>query len=251
MVDAVSGMSLWALFMVGFLGSGHCVGMCGGITTALGLATEGPRRTELVIGYNLGRVFSYATAGVIVATLGYWGREYLALGPYLRLLAGFILVLMGLYLADWWRVLTHLERLGAHLWRRVQPLGRSLMPVVSLRQALLLGVVWGWLPCGLVYSALALTATAPSPLTGGLMMLAFGAGTAPAMVVGGVFSSQARRFLQTRWLRRVMALAMIAMGVWTVFNTAQHMAHLTHSAAKPEQPNPAVKEQPEHVRSHH
>jgi len=217
-------LSLLAMVGIGLLGAGHCIGMCGGIATGLGLAS-GERPGRLVLGYNLGRVLSYGMAGVLVAALGYWGREYLALGPTLRIVAAIILVLMGLYLADWWRALVHLERVGSRLWRLIQPLGRRLLPVRSLPHALLLGMVWGWLPCGLVYSALAYAATAPSPWEGGLMMLAFGLGTAPAMVAGGFFSSRLRVLLQGLLLRRVMAVLMILLGVWTLLGVHGHGDH--------------------------
>lgn len=210
-----------AMAGIGLLGAGHCVGMCGGIATGLGLAS-GDRATPLVLGYNLGRVLSYSVAGVIVAALGYWGREYLALGPVLRILAAVILILMGLYLADWWRALVYLERLGTRLWRWIQPLGRGLLPVRTFPRALMLGMVWGWLPCGLVYSALAYAATASSPWQGGMMMAAFGLGTAPAMVAGGLFSSRLRLLLQGKGLRRAMAVLMILFGVWTLASVVSH-----------------------------
>ncbi len=217
-------LSLVAMLVIGLLGAGHCVGMCGGIAAGLGLAGRdgGP---HLVLGYNLGRVVSYALAGVLVAAVGHWGREYLSLGPALRVVAGALLVLMGLYLADWWRALAVLERLGVGLWRRVEPLGRRLLPVRSFPAALGLGAVWGWLPCGLVYSALAYSATASTPWQGGLMMVAFGLGTAPAMVVGGLFSGRLRGLLQARGMRGAMAVLMILFGVWTLVGVAGHGGH--------------------------
>lgn len=230
-------LSLLAMLMIGLLGSGHCVGMCGGIASGLGFASSGNtvngvnmasdrvRGPQLVLGYNLGRILSYGLAGLLVASLGYWGREFLALGPWLRILAGVILVLMGLYLAGWWNILVYLEKVGGRLWRRLQPLGRPLLPVKGAGQAVLLGMLWGWLPCGLVYTALAYAATAQSPAQGGLMMVFFGLGTAPAMVAGGLFSARIRQLLQGRYLRQLMALAMIAFGVWTLASVAVHSGH--------------------------
>lgn len=217
-------LSLLAMLAIGLAGAGHCVGMCGGIATGLGFASAPGGGAPLVLGYNLGRVLSYAIAGVLVASLGYWGRELLALGPALRVLAGVILLLMGCQLAGWWNPLALLERAGARLWRRIQPLGRYLLPVTGPGQALLVGMLWGWLPCGLVYSALAYAATAPTPWQGGLMMAAFGLGTAPAMVAGGLFSARARCLLQGRRLRLAMGLAMIAFGLWTLLSVALHGA---------------------------
>ena len=218
----VETLSLLAMLAIGLAGAGHCVGMCGGIATGLGFVSGAGSDRILVVGYHLGRVLSYAIAGVLVASFGYWGREWLALGPSLRIVAGVILVLMGCQLAGWWNPLNYLERTGALLWRRIQPLGRRLLPVAGPGQALLLGMLWGWLPCGLVYSALAYAATAPTPWQGGLMMAAFCSGSAPAMVVGGLFSARVRRLLQGRHLRSAMALAMIALGAWTLASVALH-----------------------------
>jgi sulfite exporter TauE/SafE len=219
-------MSLVAMFVIGLLGSGHCVGMCGGIATGLGFAAQGKRSLPLIAGYNLGRVASYAAAGLLVASLGYWGSAYLALGPVLRILAGIILVFMGFYLAGWWSLLRYLEKAGSNLWRVIQPLGKKLMPVTSFGHALALGAVWGWLPCGLVYTALAYAATATNPVGGAAMMMAFGLGTAPAMVAGSAFSDSLRRFMQNARVRNLLAVMMIAFGVWTLVGSINHIRPL-------------------------
>jgi len=224
---SVESMSVFAMFMIGLLGSGHCVGMCGGIATGLGFAAQGKRSFVLITGYNLGRIFSYAFAGLLVASLGYWGSQYLALGPILRIFAGIILVLMGFYLAGWWRILVYLEKAGARLWRLIQPLGKKLLPVKTFSHALALGMLWGWLPCGLVYTALAYAATSASPFAGAAMMLAFGLGTAPAMIAGSAFSDTLRKFIQTKHIRSLMALMMIAFGVWTLLDSAAHIKPLS------------------------
>lgn len=225
MTEQAQTLSLAAMFMIGLLGSGHCVGMCGGIASALGFATRGRRGVLLVCGYNLGRIASYSMAGALAALAGYWGSSYLSLGPALRIAAGVILILMGLYLAGWWRVLVHLEKTGARLWRHIQPLGKKVMPVNSLAKALALGMVWGWLPCGLVYTALVYAATSGSAVDGTAMMAAFGLGTAPAMIAGGVFSRSLAGFLQARPVRLLMALAMIVFGLWTLASVAAHWQH--------------------------
>lgn len=233
MTDAVQSASIVSMFVIGLLGAGHCVGMCGGIATALGFTSQGNKSTLLSAGYNVGRIASYAMAGALVASLGYWGKTYLLLGPWLRITAGVLLILMGCYLANWWRVLISLEKVGNCLWQRLRPLGNRLLPVTGLKQALLLGMVWGWLPCGLVYAALAYAATADTPPLGALMMCAFGIGTTPAMLIGSLASERVRHVLQGIWQRRVMAVIMIGFGVWSVNIGMQHFRPSDQHAETP------------------
>jgi sulfite exporter TauE/SafE len=218
-------LSLIAMGSIGLLGAGHCVGMCGGIVSALGFASSEGGGLRLMLGYNLGRISSYAAAGALVALLGHWGSTYLALGPVLRVASGVILVLMGCYLGGWWRVLVHLERLGRRFWKHVQPLGQSLLPVRSLPQALALGMLWGALPCGLVYTALAYAAVSAEITQGVMLMMAFGLGTVPAMFAGGLLAGRLKALLQKRKVRTFMAMAMIAFGVWTLVSVAIHGQH--------------------------
>lgn len=207
-------MTLASVFVVGLLGGGHCLGMCGGIVGALALAPgAGPRWQRLAL-YNGGRLAGYSLLGLVA---GLAGSGFAGLWDSgLRLLAGALLVLMGLYLAGWWRALVWLERGGALLWRRIQPLGRRLLPLRSVWQALPLGFLWGFLPCGLVYTALAYAAAQGSAPLGGLTMLAFGLGTLPAVVLGGLLADQLRGWLARG--RIPSALLLITFGAWTLYS---------------------------------
>jgi sulfite exporter TauE/SafE len=218
---------LGTLFIVGLIGSGHCIGMCGGIVAALGSNRPSP---VLLIGYNLGRLLSYSMAGAIAAGLvvGLAGERYQALIPLLRTLAGTMIVLMGLYIAGWWRLLTRLEQLGQIVWRQIQPLilwlGKPDSPVKSVAA----GMLWGWLPCGLVYSALSQALLSNSPTMGALAMLAFGLGTLPAMLAAGWFSSQLSRWLQSPATRKLMGLCLIVMGLLMVWQMQLSTGHQHH-----------------------
>ena len=216
-------MSITAMLVIGLMGAGHCAGMCGGIVAALGFATDDNQpRWPILLSYNLGRIISYGLLGALVGLLGYFGQQFLYIGPWLRSIAGILLILMGMYLAGWWRVLTWLERAGQHLWRRLQPLSNGLFQVRSVRRGFFYGMLWGWLPCGLVYSALAYAATSATPVTGAAAMMAFGVGTLPAMLAGGLFSSQLRDWLQGKLLRVIMALILIIFGSWTLWSALSH-----------------------------
>lgn len=221
---------LAGLVVMGLSSGAHCIGMCGGIAAALGFAVD-PRHTSLgqrlpvLIGYNLGRVVSYTIAGAIVGLIGQVGNLYLDLMPVLRTVAAALLVAMALYLAGWWQGLAGLEKLGAVFWRRVQPLGGKLMPVRSPGGALALGMVWGWLPCGLVYSALAMAATTGSVPGAALGMAVFGLCTIPAMLAGGLFSDQVRRLLRNKAVRTVSALLLMGFAVWVFWAGVNHSLH--------------------------
>ena len=210
-------------FLIGMLGGTHCIGMCGGIMNALSFAMPAEKRNArqaapFLLLYNLGRIASYGAAGAMVGALGWW----LEGGPIMRIAAGLMLVAMGLYLAGWWRGLVHLEKLGGHLWKYLQPIGKRMMPVTRPWQALALGAIWGWLPCGLVYSSLAWAATMANWQQSMLLMLSFGLGTLPVMLLTGAFAHQVKSWIQKTAVRNAAALLVIAFGVWTI---AWSLAH--------------------------
>ncbi|GAB2528437.1 sulfite exporter TauE/SafE family protein [Microbulbifer agarilyticus] len=221
---------LAAALAIGFLGSSHCIGMCGGISGALGLAVPGEKpQWPKLLGYSAGRIASYALMGLLVGSLGAFLAADLAAGlAPLRIVAGLMLIAMALYLADWWRGLVWLERGGAVLWRAVQPMSRRLLPVKSTPQAVALGAVWGWLPCGLVYSALTFALAQGSGTQAALAMFAFGLGTAPAVLATGMAATRLRKIVQKPGVRLSMASLVLVFGVWTLWGTVGHGAHGGH-----------------------
>lgn len=224
-------ITITSAFIIGLLGGVHCVGMCGGIMNALCFAMpeqqQSKARTSLtLVLYNLGRIFSYSLAGAMIGGLGMLLQGPVGiLGPGLRIFAGLMMIAMGLYLAGWWRGLVHLESLGNHvLWRHVQPVTNKLMPVKKSWQALLLGILWGWLPCGLVYSTLTLAGAIGHWQQSALIMASFGLGTVPVMLLTGAFASQFKSWIQKTSVRSIAALLIIAFGIWTM---APPLMHLT------------------------
>ncbi len=220
-------------FLVGLMGGSHCIGMCGGIMGALTLAIPPEQRSfkkisPLLLSYNFGRILSYTVAGAIAGAIGWFlAGQHQVFGPILRWFAGLMLIAMGLYLASWWSGLTKLEAVGAHLWKHLQPFSQRLLPVRTPGQALLLGGIWGWLPCGLVYSALAWSASAASIGEAALLMTFFGLGTLPAVLATGYFAKQITRFQRLRAVRAITGLLLIGFGLWTL--PIWHM--LLHSGA--------------------
>lgn len=208
-----------ALFVVGLLGAGHCAGMCGGIVGAL--AMQGPpggAAFAVHLAYNAGRIASYTLAGLAAGALGQFAGNLRMLQHGLYLFASLMLVAMGLYLLGLTQTLAWLEKGGQGLWRHVQPLTKKFLPVRGPAQALPLGLLWGWLPCGLVYSALTTALAAGSAGQGALLMFAFGLGTLPNLLLAGLLLARFRRFAQARATRVVSGLLVFAYGIIGLIN---------------------------------
>lgn len=209
---------LISALILGLLGGGHCLGMCGGLMGALTLAIppeQRGRRLQLLLAYNLGRILSYASAGLLFGLAG-WAVASSPAAMLLRIVAGLLLISMGLYLGGWWSGLTRIEALGRGLWRHIQPVASRLLPVSSLPRALLLGALWGWLPCGLVYSTLLWAASQGDALDSGLLMLAFGLGTWPVLLATGMAAERLTAVLRRRGIRMAGGLLVILFGLWTL-----------------------------------
>ncbi|MBK5002354.1 hypothetical protein IAE37_004630 [Pseudomonas sp. S31] len=215
---------LGSALILGLLGGGHCLGMCGGLMGALTLAIppeQRSRRLRLLLAYNLGRILSYACAGLLLGLAG-WAVASSPAALALRVMAALLLIAMGLYLAGWWSGLTRIEALGRGLWRHIQPLATRLLPVSSLPRALLLGALWGWLPCGLVYSTLLWAASQGNAGYSAALMLAFGLGTWPVLLATGLAAEQVNALLRRRSVRVAGGVLVILFGIWTLPGPHQH-----------------------------
>lgn len=215
-------ISLLAAFLVGLFGGVHCVGMCGGIVGALSFGLPEQARGRFssllpyLINYNLGRLFSYTLAGALVGGIGALAANLVALHQaqsILQIIAGLFMIAMGLYLGGWWYGMSRLERAGGKVWRLLEPFGRRLLPVRRPAQALAMGIVWGWLPCGLVYSALIWAVSAGSALDGALLLLSFGLGTLPNLFAMGVIAGKLTTFLRRPLVMRTSGALVMLIGV--------------------------------------
>jgi len=216
-------LSYLSAFLVALLGGVHCVGMCGGIVAALSLGLAPGKRLHwqtswpYLLAYNAGRVLSYVAAGGLAGGFGAWAAQLATVHhaqQLLQLLAGGFLIALGLYLAGWWQGLNRLERAGGRLWRYLEPFGRRLLPVRTPLQALLVGLVWGWLPCGLVYSVLIWAISAGSAVQGALLLLSFGLGTLPTLLALGAFASTLARWTRIAWVRQSAGALVIVFGLY-------------------------------------
>lgn len=208
--------SLAAAFLIGLLGGVHCIGMCGGIVGALTVQMPGQRPAFAShLAYSAGRVGSYCVAGAlmgIVGSLGLFFNQILPMQMLLYVLANIVLVCLGLYLAGLAQPLARLEKLGGKVWRRIQPLGARLLPADTLPKAFLIGALWGWLPCGLVYSLLAVALVSGGAANGAAVMLAFGLGTLPNLLLAGLMFRRLRDFTANRRVRLVAGALVAGFG---------------------------------------
>jgi uncharacterized protein len=224
-------------FLVGLLGGVHCAAMCGGIVAALNLpsrraalsaagggtlAADMAGQLPLHLAYSAGRIASYTAAGAIAGGVGGVAALAEAVIPVqiaLAVVANALVVLLGVYLAGAGSGVARLESVGGALWRRVAPIGRRFLPVDTPARAIGAGAVWGWLPCGLVYSVLALALVSGDAARGAMVMLAFGLGTAPNLLVAGLALERFRGLIARPRVRLAAGLTVAALGVWGAVRT--------------------------------
>jgi sulfite exporter TauE/SafE len=206
-------------FLAGLLGSGHCFGMCGGIAGSLGaLAGRSSRSMALpALQFNVGRMLGYAVLGALAGGMVGAAGEILSLEPlgrWLRALTALMVLLIGLrFLLDW-RGLDVIERGGAGLWRRIQPFAARASARHDWIGRLGLGICWGFLPCGLVYTVLMTAASAGSAGGGASTMLGFGLGTLPSMLGLTVAAPALNAFLSDRVVRRIVGFSLAVLAIW-------------------------------------
>ena len=170
--------------------------------------------------YNIGRILSYSFAGLVAGAIG---TGVLASAGFdqghaiLRAIGVAMMIAIGLYLAGWLPQLAIVEKIGVPVWKKLEPVGRKLLPVASLPKALAYGLIWGWLPCGLVYFVLLWALTAGNAVQGALTMLAFGIGTLPTLLATGFMTSWLTRFARSPTARQVVGLLIVAMAIGSLF----------------------------------
>jgi len=218
-------------FTVGFLGSTHCMPMCGGIVGILSQQDDSkPKNISNSLAYNAGRILSYSFIGLLAGLIG-----QLALSPVdtelliviSRLLTSAFMLSFGFYLLGWLNFLSHLERAGQGIWKRISPLSQKVLPIRNKRSAFFLGLIWGWLPCGLVYSALAWSLTSANPINGALIMLCFGLGTLPMLLSMGLASEKLTTLRRSAIVRRIAGGLIIAFALINLLNPSA-LHHLHH-----------------------
>lgn len=232
--------ALLPVFVVGLLGSVHCAGMCGGIVGALSVAPSVGRTIPIrpapaahaplanVLAYNAGRIGSYMAAGALAGGLAQ-GAQAVARLPALQAgaywAANLMLAALGLYLMDAWHGLAHLEQGGQVVWRRVRPLLRKVGPIDGPARMFMAGSLWGWLPCGMVYSVLVTAMLSGSAYSGALVMLAFGLGTLPMLLGLGLLGTRVRGWLRNPRVRLACGIVVLGFGLLGLARAAGGLPH--------------------------
>jgi uncharacterized protein len=229
-------LTFYTALMIGLFGSTHCIGMCGGIVGALnvGVPRSGghTRRSRFLhhVTYNAGRILSYTGAGALVGLIGAQATRVSpgTVLPIGSLIAGLFMIALGLYLAGWWRAFAGIEMAGRRIWRLIEPAGKRLLPATTPLHVFGLGLVWGWLPCGLVYSALAFALVSASPRHGAWLMLGFGLGTLPMLLAMGHLAEHVRNVVRYPIVRRLTGTVIIVFGVYTWVSAFSDHGHRGH-----------------------
>jgi sulfite exporter TauE/SafE len=217
---------LISVFLMGFLGGVHCLGMCGGVVAMLTASLEpqiksNPKKVALFhLNYNIGRILSYILMGIIFGFIGTLLAQSLQMNSIdkgLRIFSGVLMIMVGLYIGNWSSSIQILEKIGAKLWAKLQPLTKQFLPIKNLKSAFFTGLLWGGIPCGLVYGALGFAIASGSASQGGLIMLAFGLGTLPSLLLMAGLSTQLARFIQKPMVRKISGLMIIILGIMALW----------------------------------
>ncbi|AMN47636.1 hypothetical protein ACG33_11100 [Steroidobacter denitrificans] len=231
-LDTSGMISLWAALIAGLSGSAHCFAMCGGLAGALGMraraASPGRSAGLNALAYHLGRIGGYMLAGALCGAFGAGLQSALdltRLAVSLRIASGVLLILVAIRLLSARNLLAWLDGLGARFWRRLQPAAHRAARSSGLGSALALGLMWGWLPCGLVYSMLLFAALSGTALHGATIMAAFGAGTLPSMLGSTLLASRLQAWVSKRWPRVVSGTVLLIFGMWMALAAIDHGGH--------------------------
>ena len=223
----------WALFLaafsMGLFGSPHCLGMCGGIVTAFGLSMQhvsDSKKNGLILTYHLGRLISYALLGLIASLVGVAIFQSIMSNSAPRIVLGAVLVLIGLAMLGL-PLFNQLEKFGMRFWQSLAPLRKKVFPIDSFGKALFAGLLWGFLPCGLVYGALMMAIAGNNIATGAALMFVFGLGTMPMLIATqktvGMLQSSIKNFR----LRQINGVIMMLSGLAVIF--IPMMMHHNHN----------------------
>ena len=212
-------INIVSAFFIGIAGGVHCVGMCGGIVAALRTMTPSSESSlPYALAYNFGRILSYTLAGAITGGLGQMATQYVPIAkPALSIISAIMLLLLACYLGKWWQVLNYIESLGKGIFKLIRPLSKRFLPFKSPFYAIPYGFIWGWLPCGLVYSTLTWSLASGSALDGAAIMLFFGLGTLPTLLAVSAGSQYIVDGFRHPVIRQIISSVMLMYAIFLIY----------------------------------
>ena len=224
---AMNELNFLSAILVGLAGGVHCVGMCGGIVGAFSYAIpKKASKLPYTLAYNLGRISSYTFAGMITGSAGLMFAQQVNQGiVVLNFISAVFLLLLGLYITGVWQGLSKIEKLGSLLWKAISPWSKKLLPFPNPFYALPYGMIWGWLPCGLVYSVLTWSLASGSAIDGAMIMAGFGIGTLPIMILMATGFEKIQQFLQSKPAKILMGLLLVMFALNQLINTISGSIH--------------------------
>jgi len=214
---------LLTAFLIGLLGSGHCVGMCGGFTSFVALQLndkQKQRQYGSLLLFNLGRITTYCLLALVFsyfASLAFSVIDVSIASKLQIYFSSIMFILLGLYVSRWWKGLALLEKAGFYLHQKLKPFTNKLRPTQSLWHLYLYGLTWGLFPCGMVYTALLIAVAYSSVLNAVAYMFLFGMGTLPLMMLAPYLLVRVNKIFNNNAVRSIFGLFFIALGVLLFF----------------------------------
>jgi sulfite exporter TauE/SafE len=210
-------MSFLTPFLIGLFSSLHCLAMCSALC---GVFCQNRSSTASIWALNLGRIFTYTLTGILVAGLvqGLLLQIPLAqIGFWVRSVLGLVLVLIGMSIffdSKWGQNILS----SSPLWNRVKIALFKLDAKQSISFDFLKGMLWGLIPCGLLYGVLMAAATTADVIDGGLFMFMFGLGTLPSMILSGQIMQQWKSSVIQSGVKKFVGLFIILIGLWAAIS---------------------------------
>lgn len=218
---------LTALLM-GLTGSAHCLTMCGSLSVALGFSIPKHKSFWLyALFVSFGRVFGYGviglTANVIAQSILVASNGHIL---YLSILSGVLMIGIGLHISGLSSVIVRIEVIGRFIDKALTPIKQKIMPIDSLGKCLLYGLLWGFLPCGLVYTALSLALVSPTPGAAFGVMVVFGFTTIPAVVGMTIFSRQLTKIFNNQIIKLLLGAIISCVGLFQIYVSSNKLLSL-------------------------
>jgi len=217
-------MDIIIFFSIGLFGSTHCIGMCGGILSALSIAISNKqsnnKKNKYCILYNIGRISMYVIIFIILSIISNLldkATSEITI-KILRIISGFLLVIIGLYLSNFWSGIIYLEKVGLFFWNSISILIKFIVPVNSYIKAYILGLIWGLIPCGLVYTTILLALVNTNFNFSLVLIIFFGIGTLPAMMMTGIIYTKYSFLFLDKNIKYFFGIFIILFGIWNIIS---------------------------------